>query len=543
MTSVVYNEKLYNLSFPVTCDQVVKEIGIQGTPAVIVGLKVNGIVQSLNSYIPTKRCTISPCYIRCVEGQNMARRSEILIARYALHKLYPDVEMTVIADYSDCTEFCVSPKLNEEQLKELNKEFNELHTQSISNGQLPHSYLNLHFVETHQPHSKSLIESLNEPTYPCAIINNFATLSLDQPYISEPSILPEYSQLKLESNGSLLVCFPSLIHTDSYKFNDAPIITCPHELNKEMDVGYVNKQIAQKTINELMIESENYHVQQLSKLIEVIKSRPTQLVLIAGPSSSGKTTFAHKLGLGLQGVGYNPLVLSVDNYYVHKDYCPLGPDGKRDWECIEALRLGLLNDHLCGLMQGKEIVVPQFDFATSTPLPNKGTKVKLEKNGIIIMEGIHCLNERLTEKIPHDKKVKVFIAPLSNKLCLNDDVILNNNFLRIQRRMVRDNIFRSYSASKTLGVWDAVASSEKIWIYPYIKDADFVYSTFLTTEVNGLITFSLNLLRMVSSDDKNYGFAQSYKRLLQYYLPMDSVDFAGNSILREFIGNGDFDCH
>ena len=194
-------------------------------------------------------------------------------------------------------------------------------------------------------------------------------------------------------------------------------------------------------------------------------------------------------------------------------------------------------------MEGKEVIVPHFDFATSTPIPEKGKAHQLEENGVIIMEGIHCLNERLTEKIPADKKVKIFIAPVSHQLNLTDDVILDNNMLRIQRRMVRDKTFRGYTPAKTLGCWDDVCGAEKIWIYPYIKDADFVFSSFLTTEVNTLSMFSRNAMKGISNKEKCYGFAQAYQRLLSYYLPLDSFDYVGDSIIREFIGNGIFDCH
>ncbi|ELP88870.1 uridine cytidine kinase I, putative [Entamoeba invadens IP1] len=540
--SVVYNEKLYTMKYPITCDEVIKELKIQGQPAVIVGLKVNGIVQSINSYVTTSRCTVSPCYLRCVEGQNMCRRSELLLTRYAIHRLSPDVEMTIVGEYGDCTKFQMKP-IPKIDTAALNEEFKHLHTKQIYSVSLPHNFLRLCFVETHQPHSNSLIESLNSPAYDCAMIDDFPVLSLSQPYLSNPDMLQEISTLDVENTADssyLTVHFPPLIHTDSFFYEDSPVVTCPYPLDPGLDVGAVNKSVVQKQHKERMMEAENHHIQQLSKLIEIVQTKKTKLVLIAGPSSSGKTNFSHKVALGLQGVGYSPLVLSINNYYVHKNYCPLDANGKRDWECIDSLRLGLLNDHLTALLKGKEVVVPQFDFITSTPISTKGKTVKLAPNGIIVMEGIHCLNERLTEKVPHEKKVKVFIAPLSNGICLTDDVMLDNNFLRIQRRMTRDSLERGYTAKKTLDMWDQVAGSEKTWVYPFIKDADFVFTTFLTYEVNVLTTFSLNLLRTIGNDDVSYGFAQSYLRLLSYYVTLDSADVSKNSVMRDFIGDGVF---
>ena len=547
MTSVVYIDKLYNLKYPITCQEVIQELGMQGQPNVILGLKVNGVVQSLNSVIRTTKCTVSPVYQRSNEGKSMARKSELLLLRYALHKLYPDVSMEVVNEFGDCTECELVSKITEEQLNSLREMFKNVHSLEIKEEYLPFDILNLHFVESHQRHSKSLIESLHEPVFNCAVVDNFAVLSLDQPYLSLPSLLPEISSIECaennENNVHILLKYPQNIHTDTYIYEQRPKITVPMNVNKELDVGKVNKAVSDQKTDELMTDCESHHLRQMTALLKMIKEKNCKLILIAGPSSSGKTTFAHKVALGLKGEGLKPLVLSVDNYYVHHKYCPLTPEGKRDWEQIDALRLSLLNDHLIALMEGKEVIVPHFDFATSTPIPEKGKPHQLEENGVIIMEGIHCLNERLTEKIPADKKVKIFIAPVSHQLNLTDDVILDNNMLRIQRRMVRDKTFRGYTPARTLACWDDVSGAEKIWIYPYIKDADFVFSSFLTTEVNTLSMFSRNAMRLLSNEEKCYGFAQAYQRLLSYYLPLDSHDYVGDSIIREFIGNGIFDCH
>ncbi|KAL7717700.1 Phosphoribulokinase/uridine kinase domain-containing protein [Entamoeba marina] len=542
MTSVVYNDKLYNLKFPITCADVVKELGLIGNPSTIVGLRVNGIVQSLNEFIMSKNCTVSPMYFRSVEGQNMGRRTELFLMRYAIHQLYPDVSIQIKGDFGDANQFITSPQITESQLNSINELFVKLHQEELEIQELPQSYLSLHFVETHQSHSKSLLESLNNPTYSCITLNNFASLTLSQPCITTPKVLPTTSTFEIV-DGLFTIYFPKFLHTDSYRLEQHPKITSSMLIDSSIDIGYLNNSISSQETKDILIESENHHIKQMSAVLSLIQSRPTQLVLVAGPSSSGKSTFSQKLALALKSFGYCPLVLGVDNYYVHKQYCPLDENGKRDWECIDSLRLSLLNDHLTSLMNGKEVTVPVFDFATSTPVQNAGKKVKLEKNGIIIMEGIHCLNEKLTTKVDSSKKIKIFIAPLTNGVCLTDDTMLNNNILRIQRRLVRDSLFRSYSANKTLKSWDDVAGAEKTWIYPFIKDADFVFSTFLIFEVNALITYSLNLLRTVKQDSAVYGFAQSYFRLLSHYLPIDSTEFAKDSIIREFIGGGVFDCH
>ncbi|ELP95138.1 uridine cytidine kinase I, putative [Entamoeba invadens IP1] len=540
MTSIWFKGQTTTLAFPVKCSDVVEKLKIENVPSQVVGLKVNGIAQTLSSYILTPECEVAPCYIDSVEGKNMCRRTEAFLLRLALHKTFPSTRMAVIAEFGDGTKYSLDPLLTPEELQIVYKEYEALHHRVLTPLRMSFNSCKQFFTETKQLHSLSLVCSLNNPFYECISLDKFYTLTLSQPFVSDPSVFKQKALLRLEG-ATVFLDYPDFMVTDSYTMEQNPIPTC--QLYNNLDVGEVNKTITQRTYDENVLEAENYHTRQLAKLIDKVEEKDTQLILIAGPSSSGKTTFAHKVSLALEGIGHKPLVMSVDNYYVNKDKCPLDENGQRDWERIDALRLDLINQHLCDLMDGKEIKIPHFDFATSTETVGKGTSASLARGGIIIMEGIHCLDERMTQKVPHEKKVKVFIAPVSHSVCLTDDVVLDNNFLRIQRRMVRDMLFRGYPVERTLEVWDNVAGAEKIWIYPYIKEADFVYTTFMAYEVNLLVTFSQCLLRAVNPNDPLYGFAQSYLRLLSFYLPMDSVGFAPNSVLREFCGGGVFNCH
>jgi len=283
---------------------------------------------------------------------------------------------------------------------------------------------------------------------------------------------------------------------------------------------------------------EEMHSQRLVKVVEKVRERydaGAQLILIAGPSSSGKTTFAHKLAMQLRVAGMQPLILSVDNYYKAHCDCPLDENGKIDFEVVEALRVDVLNKDLVALFNGETIHSPVFDFKAGRPSETQTIPAKLPPHGVVIMEGIHCLNDALTPLIPKEKKVKIFIAPLS-PLNIDESFYVANDCVRLIRRIVRDNRSRGYTALDTLGRWESVRRGEDLHIFPFMKDADVVYNTSLMFEVNVLKTFCLPLLTSVKPGSEYYQMARELEEFMSFFVATPYDDVPAMSLLREFIG-------
>jgi len=283
---------------------------------------------------------------------------------------------------------------------------------------------------------------------------------------------------------------------------------------------------------------EEVHNDMLVKAVEKVRERydaGARLVLIAGPSSSGKTTFAHKLATQIKVSGMEPLILSVDNYYKAHEDCPRDENGKIDFEVVEALRVDLLNKHLVALFNGETIQSPVFDFKAGRASETQTIPAKLPPHGIVIMEGIHCLNDALTPLIPKEKKVKIFIAPLSH-LNVDENSLVANDSVRLIRRIVRDFRSRGYSALDTLGRWESVRRGEDQHVFPFMKEADVICNTSLCYEVSVLKSFCLPLLSSVKPGSEYYQMARELEEFMSLFITTPYDDIPAMSILREFIG-------
>ena len=301
----------------------------------------------------------------------------------------------------------------------------------------------------------------------------------------------------------------------------------------------LNKAIRDGKAKDIVMLDEALHEKKISRIADSIaEKKDVKMVLIAGPSSSGKTTFAQRLGLQLQLNGLKPVTISVDNYFVEREQTPLDSDGKYDFEAIEAVDMKLLNEHIERLLNGEEVEMPTFNFTTGSK-EYKGNKVKLGKDDIIVMEGIHCLNDRLTAQIPRNKKFKVYISALT---VLNIDEFnrISTTDSRLIRRIVRDSNFRSYSAIHTLKMWNSVNRGELKNIFPFQEEADAMFNTSLIYEICVLKKYALPQLEAIDNRSIEFSEAKRIREFLKYFedIPDDLVPT--NSLLREFIGGGDF---
>ena len=314
------------------------------------------------------------------------------------------------------------------------------------------------------------------------------------------------------------------------------------DIHDVLDINTIyklNKKIEQGGEKELILLAEALHEKKISDIADkIVKRKGIKMILIAGPSSSGKTTFAQRLGIQLKLNGIKPLTISVDNYFVERKDTPRDEDGNYDFERLEAIDLELFNDHLKKLLNGEEVELPTFDFKTGTKIYN-GNKMKMKSNEILVIEGIHCLNDKLTAAIPKEQKYKIYISALT---VLNIDYYnrISTTDTRLIRRLVRDYNFRGYEALHTLQNWDMVNRGEENYIFPFQEDADSMFNTSLIYEISALKKYAMPLLKAIDNTHPEYSEAKSLYELLKYFDDINDEYIPKNSLLREFIGGSIF---
>lgn len=301
----------------------------------------------------------------------------------------------------------------------------------------------------------------------------------------------------------------------------------------------LNKTISTGDYGDVIRISESLQNNRLFEIIDkIIKNKDLKMVLITGPSSSGKTTTSKKLSLFLRSKGYDPIPISVDDFYFDVKNRVLDENGEPEKERIEAIDTNQFNKKISELLDGKEVLMPRYDFTTGEQVLSS-LPIKMNENSILIIEGIHAFHEKLTEMIPDKNKFKLYISPLT-PLNIDNHNLFDSNDNRLLRRIVRDNHSRGSSASQTLETWKKVRNAEEEMIFPYIKDADEVFNTSLVYELGVLKTYAEPLLFSVSEDDANYEDAIRLINLFRVILGIPSDDVPNDSIIREFIGGSCF---
>lgn len=312
-----------------------------------------------------------------------------------------------------------------------------------------------------------------------------------------------------------------------------------HRVLKIDTLYKLNKEIQNGNTKNLILLSEALHEKKMANIADdIAKRKNVKMVLIAGPSSSGKTTFAKRLGIELRLNGLKPVTISVDNYFVERKDNPKDENGQYDFECLEAIDLELFNNHIKTLLDGGTIDVPTFDFKVGTKKYN-GEKMHLADDEILVVEGIHCLNDKLTSAIPMEQKYKIYISDLT---VLNIDYCnrISTTDTRLLRRIVRDNNFRGYSALHTLKTWDSVNRGENKNIFPYQENCDVMFNSSLIYEISVLKKHALPLLEEITNEEPEYSEAKRLVEFLQYFDDIDEELIPKNSLLREFIGGSIF---
>lgn len=304
-------------------------------------------------------------------------------------------------------------------------------------------------------------------------------------------------------------------------------------------VGALNDTIANGSIGDLMLVQEALQEQKISELARQIASMPEKkFVMIAGPSSSGKTTFSHRLSIQLRACGLKPHPIAVDNYFVEREQTPIDENGKLNFEDIHAIDLELFNRQMGELLNGKTVEIPSFNFKTGKKEYN-GDFRTLGKDDILVIEGIHSLNDEMSRALPRESKFKIYISALT-QLNVDEHNRVATTDGRLIRRMVRDARTRGASAQRTLGMWESVRRGEETNIFPYQEEADVMFNSALIHELAVLKPYVEPLLFAIGKDEPEYQEAKRLLKFLDYFLAYGSDNVPNNSILREFVGGGCF---
>ena len=305
-------------------------------------------------------------------------------------------------------------------------------------------------------------------------------------------------------------------------------------------VGDLNREIVQAGAQNMVLVQEAQQEKKIAEIAEQIAKRgDVKFVLVAGPSSSGKTTFSHRLSIQLKVNGMRPHPLAVDNYFVNRDQTPKDERGNYDFECLEAIDVEQFNEDLRRLLLGEEVGIPTFDFITGQRKYD-GRKLKMESRDILVIEGIHCLNPKLTETLPDDRKFKIYISALT-QLNVDEHNRIPTTDGRLIRRIVRDARTRGTTAARTIAMWFSVRRGEERNIFPFQEEADIMFNSALIYELAVLKQYVEPLLFQITPDMEEYHEAKRLLKFLDYFLGIGTDRIPANSLLREFIGGGCFD--
>ena len=312
--------------------------------------------------------------------------------------------------------------------------------------------------------------------------------------------------------------------------------------NRIMEVPYVgalNDAVKQGKSTELLLIAEALQEKKITKIADEIAARDNiKMVLLSGPSSSGKTTICKRISVQLGVLGFKPVQLSLDNYFVEREFTPKDKEGKYDFEHIGAIDLNLFHEQISDLFAGKEIKIPTYDFHLGKKVW-KGNSLQLKPGSILVVEGIHCLNPLVSQNVDSERIFKVFVSALTS-LAMDKHNPIHSNDNRLIRRLVRDYRYRGYSAQESLCRWNSVRKGEEKWIFPFQEEADIMFNSAILCELSILKPFAMPLLNEVTEISDDFTEAMRLKKLLSYFIEIPEKDVPQSSILREFFGGSVF---
>jgi len=510
----------------------------------IVGAVVNNELREL-TYPISADARVTPVKMSDADGARIYRRSLTFLLEVAFLELFPQWKLTVDYSVSSGAYFCHVPEKEPFTKEYLTKLKTRMHELIEADEPMVRQKVALEeakqFFRKHGHDDK--LRLLNYRNGDDLVLY---TLRGQRDY-HHGYMLPSTGYLKwfdLQLIGSGFVLrFPRRHAPDKL----SPLLSYPNllatfrqyghwlETLGIQSVGALNDAIKEGRINEVILVSEALHAQQISRIASEIRSKKDQVrvVLIAGPSSSGKTTFSKRLTIQLLAEGVSPFAIEMDNYFVDREDTPRDEDGNLDFEHLDAVNRQLLNDHVRRLTAGEKVQLRHYDFKAG--INNPGEEVRLDLGQIIILEGIHGLNPKLLEDIPTEQTYRIYVSCLT-QLNLDRHNRISTTDTRELRRILRDARDRGYTAQQTISHWEMVRRGEKRHIFPYQENADVMFNSALAYELTALKPLVEPLLRQVPCGSREYIEAKRLFKFLQWFLPIDPAYIPDNSILREFIG-------
>lgn len=496
-----------------------------------------------------KNGTLQIYDINTLEGNRIYERGLLYIFIYVTNNVLGKDTKVIVKHSIDKGIFCkIDKKIEDKDVLEIKKQMKELAAKNIPFTRMDTTkYEAIEYFKSikREDKAKTLFYDPSKYVSLYKLDENYNYIIGDLP--SSTGVF-KYFDLSLIKDKGIVVRFPSIYDNKKVKrythhanyFNTLEeYSTWGNNLNIN-NIGELNDYITSNKPADIIQLSEIMQDYKLLSIAEqiVLNKENYKIILLSGPSSSGKTTSAMKLSLYLKSLGLNPTHLSLDDYFHERAETPLGEDGKPDFESITAVDIKLFDSQISKLLKGTKVVVPTFNFIDGKKEYKR--TVQLKENDILIIEGLHALNEELLTNIPKKKKFKIYVSPLTY-LNIDNDNRISMTDIRLLRRIVRDNRTRGYSPSVTLGTWMKVRSGEEKHVFPYQDNADALFNTSLAYELSVLKTYAEPLLFSIKEDDPEYQTAQRLIELLKFVLPIPSETVPKTSILREFIGDSYFE--
>ena len=517
-----------------------------------IGALVNNDVSSL-SYPITVTSEVRFLTMADPHGWRIYRHSLCFLLAKAVRDTFPDAVFSVEHSFG-LGLFCsfhrdasAPNKIEPRDLDAIESHMRELVERNIPIERHKISFIEAirEFEESGQTDKLNLLKHRNPPRVVVHWCKDFSDLA-HGPLAPNTGVLNRFELIDYQS-GFVLHYPDRESPTEIPPFDDQPHLFQIFKEHKEWGrilgvntVGRLNETIATGKITDFIRTAEALHEKKLSRIADQIaeKRDTVKLILLAGPSCAGKTTLAKRLATHLRVNGIRPVTVATDDYFVGHDKNPLDEDGNPDYEHIEAVDLDLFNQDLLKLVEGGTIHIPRFNFEKQER-EYRGESLKVEADQMVIIEGIHGLNPRLTEKIPADCEFKIYISALT-QLSIDSNNRISTTDNRLMRRMVRDNNFRGHNALETLRMWPSVRRGEKRWIFPFQKEAHATFNSALDYELAVLKPFVEPLLMQVKPHDREYAEARRLSEFLLHFLGTADDPVPRNSILREYIGGSDF---
>lgn len=496
-----------------------------------------------------KNGTLQIYDINTLEGNRIYERELLYLFIYVTNNVLGKDTKVIVKHSIDKGIFCkIDKKVEDKDVLEIKKQMKEIVSKNIPFTKMDTTkYEAIEYFKSikREDKAKTLFYDTSKYVSLYKLDENYNYIVGDLP--SSTGVL-KYFDLSLIKDKGIVVRFPSIYDNKKVKrythhtnyFNTLEEYSAWGNNLNINNIGELNDYITSNKPADIIQLSEIMQDYKLLSIAEqiVLNKEDYKIILLSGPSSSGKTTSAMKLSLYLKSLGLNPTHLSLDDYFHERAETPLGEDGKPDFESITAVDIKLFDSQISKLLKGTKVVVPTFNFIDGKKEYKR--TVQLKENDILIIEGLHALNEELLTNIPKKKKFKIYVSPLTY-LNIDNDNRISMTDLRLLRRMVRDNRTRGYSPSVTLGTWMKVRSGEEKHVFPYQDNADALFNTSLAYELSVLKTYAEPLLFSIKEDDPEYQTAQRLIELLKFVLPIPSESVPKTSILREFIGDSYFE--